>query len=214
MNFNEINDYIKQLYKKSKLTQEQYIMDTKLKDFAPVVDDDVAKMLQILIMMNRPLKILEIGTSIGFSTVMMAKVIKAYGGKIVTIEIDADVAKQAIENFEREGVNEQIEVKIGDARTVLSGLNDTFDIIFQDCGDKTLYLKLFDQYIRLLKSGGLLIAEDTLFPVFDFGSEFGDLTQMCEAIDAFNMKIANCSQFESTLLPIGDGLTVAIKRAN
>lgn len=214
MDFAKASAYIESLYEKRELSQKQYIEDTELKVFGPVVDDDVARMLQVLITMARPRKILEIGTSIGFSTVSMAKVIKHYGGTIVTIEMDAEVAKQAAKNFEREGVKDQIELRIGEARTVTSGMNEEFDLIFQDVGDKKLYGEMLEDYIRLLKPGGLLIAEDTLFPVFDFGSEYGDLTQTCEPLDVFNKKIADCPQFESTLLPIGDGMTVAVKRTS
>lgn len=212
MDFEKASAYIESLYEKRKLTQKQFTEDTELKEFGPVVDDDVARMLQVLITVTRPRKILEIGTSIGFSTVSMAKVIKHYGGVIVTVEMDEEVAKQAAKNFEREGVSEQIELRIGEARAITSGMNEEFDLIFQDVGDKKLYGEMLEDYIRLLKPGGLLIAEDTLFPVFDFGSEYGDLSQMCEALDAFNKKIADCPQFESTLLPIGDGLTVAVKK--
>ena len=190
MDFKKVSAYIESLYEKRKLTQQRYIEATALKDFGPVVDDDVARMLQVLITLVRPRKILEIGTSVGFSTVSMAKVIKQYGGKIVTIEINAKVARQAVMNFEREGVEAQIEVRIGDARTIISSINEEFDLIFQDVGDKKLYGEMLEDYIRVLKPGGVLLAEDTLFPVFDFGPEFGDLTQMCEALDTFNKK--NC----------------------
>lgn len=214
MNFEKTGAYIESLYEKSKLTQKQYTEATELKDFGPVVDDDVARMLQVLITLVKPQRILEIGTSVGFSTVSMANAVKTYGGKITTIEIDPEVARQAVKNFEREGVKEQIEVKIGEARTIVSGMNEEFDLIFQDVGDKKLYGEMLEDYIRVLKPGGLLLAEDTLFPVFDFDSAFGDLTQMCESLDTFNKKIAACSQFESTLLPIGDGLTIAVKRTS
>ncbi len=214
MNFEKAGTYIESLYEKSKLTQKQYTEATELKDFAPVIDDDVARMLQVLITLVKPQKILEIGTSVGFSTVSMANAVKAYGGKITTIEIDPEVARQAVKNFEREGVTEQIEVRIGEARTIVSGMNEEFDLIFQDVGDKKLYGEMLEDYLRVLKPGGLLLAEDTLFPVFDFDSALGDLTPMCESLDTFNKKIAACPQFESTLLPIGDGLTVAIKRTS
>ncbi|QJW48792.1 hypothetical protein HA075_26230 [bacterium BFN5] len=121
MEFEKVSAYIEGLYQKRELTQKQYTEDTELKDFGPVVDDDVARMLQVLITMVKPRRILEIGTSIGFSTVSMAKVIKPYGGTIVTIEMDVEVAKQAAEKFEREGVKEQIELRIGEARAITSG---------------------------------------------------------------------------------------------
>lgn len=210
MDFEKAGAYIEGLYAERKLTQKQYTAATALKAFAPVVDDDVARMLQVLITLARPQKILEIGTSVGFSTVSMAKAVKTYGGKITTIEFDAAVADQAVKNFEREQVADRIEVRIGDARKIIPALAAEYDLIFQDVGDKELYGEMLADYIRLLKPGGLLLAEDTLFPVMDFGSGSGHLAQMSKALDAFNKKLAACPHFESTLLPIGDGLTVAV----
>lgn len=88
----------------------QYTEATKLKDFGPVIDDDVARMLQVLITLVK--KKLEIGTSVGFSTVSMAKSVRNYGGQITTIEFDAKVAEQALQNFEREMVAEQIKIRM------------------------------------------------------------------------------------------------------
>lgn len=203
-------DYIESLYANKELTRRKYIRDTKIMHFGPVIDDDVARMLQVLILITKPKKILEIGTSIGFSTTSMAQAIKFHGGKIVTIEIDMEMAGQAVENFKREGVDEQIEVKIGDARTIISGVNDEFDLIFQDVGDKNLYADLLEDYVRLLNPGGILLAEDTLFPA-DIDSESGEWAQMCKSLDVFNKTIEDSPRFESALLPIGDGLTVAVK---
>jgi predicted O-methyltransferase YrrM len=211
VNYKKAYDYIEDLYAQSNLTKKQYSDDTELKNFAPVVDNDVARMLQVLIMMKRPQKILEIGTSIGFSTVIMAKSAKLYGGKIVTVEIDAEVAAQAVKNFERLELSEQIEVRVGDARTVMPDLNAEFDLIFQDVGNKYLYAEMLDDYVRLLKTGGVLLAEDTLYPA-DIDSESGNWAKMCVSLGDFNKKIAACPEFESTLLPIGDGLTVAVRR--
>ena len=212
MDYNRVNAYIEGLYQQRELTKKQFTTDTELKNFGQVIDDDVARMLQIIITIAKPQKILEIGTSIGFSTVSMANAIKHYDGKIVTIELDPNVAKHAIENFKREGVQDLIEVIVGEASAIVSNMDEEFDLIFQDVGDKRLYGTMIDDYIRLLKPGGLLIAEDTLFPVILTSSESGDSAKICESLDTFNEEIANYPLFESTLLPIGDGLTVAVKR--
>lgn len=210
MDFAKACAYIESLYKKRKLTQKQYIKATALKKFGPVIDDDVARMLQVLITLLRPEKILEIGTSVGFSTVSMAKAVQPYGGKITTIEFDAKVAEQAIENFAREKVIDQIEVIIGDASEMVPLLNEEYDLIFQDVGDKRLYAALLDDCVRLLKPGGVLLAEDTLLPVTLL--PVFKWAKMREALAAFNKKVAGCPLLESTLLPVGDGLTVAVKR--
>jgi predicted O-methyltransferase YrrM len=165
-------------------------------------------MLYLLTRLTNARRILEIGTSIGYSTVSMANAIKGYDGKILTIEYDQHVAQQAMKNFERAGVAQNIEVKIGDAREIVPQIREQFDLIFQDVGDKELYPLLFDDCVRLLKPRGLLLAEDTLFPVMELDSKG---THFVAPIQKFNEMVADNSFLESTVLPIGDGLTIAVK---
>ncbi len=211
MNLEEASGYINRLYEKRGINRKKYVESTQLEKFGSVIDEDVSRMLQVLIRLNRPQKVLEIGTSIGYSTVSMARVVKEYGGKITTIEYDEVTAEQAVKNFKREGVAENIEVKVGDAREILPQIESgEFDVIFQDVGDKSLYPHLFDDCIRILKPKGLLLAEDTLFPVMDrFKQDHKDLVK---SINKFNEMVAGNPNLESTLLSIGDGLTVAIKK--
>lgn len=178
-----------------------------MKNFIPIIDDDVARLLSIIIQLSHTKKILEIGTGIGYSTVSMAKIIKEYGGKIITIEFDKPSANQAMRNFEKAGVSDFIELKIGDAQELISKIKGKFDLIFQDA-DKRLYPKLFVDCLRLLKTGGILIAEDTLFPVIDLDSKWSHLIA---PINEFNHLVVNSPDLESTILPIGDGVTIAVK---
>lgn len=209
MDFNKVNLYINDLYKKStELTKREFINKTQLKDFVPVVDDDVARFLKLIIKITKPENILEIGTSIGYSTTSMAQIVKEYGGKITTIEYDEKVAVQAKLNFISAGVEDFIELKIGNAEKIIPNMEEKFDLIFQDV-DKRLYPLLFDDCLRILKTGGLLIAEDTLFPVLDLDERWHCLI---EPIEQFNELVVNCSKLDSTLLPIGDGLIVAVKK--
>lgn len=192
--------YVNSLYEKRRFNREKYIEATELKRFGTVVDEDVSRMLHILMRLTHAKRILEIGTSIGYSTLSMANGIKDYDGKIITIEYDQQVAQQAMKNFERAGLTENIEVKIGDALEIVPRLKEEFDLIFQDVGDKRLYPILFDHCVRLLKPGGLLLAEDSLHPTMEMSD-----------IKKFNEMVANCPSLESTILPIGDGLTLAVK---
>ncbi len=208
MDQTKINKYIENLYSdKEEINRKRFQDETELKDFIPVVDDDVARFLKLIIKMARPKRILEIGTSIGYSTTTMAHAVKEFGGKITTIEFDEKVAKQAKENFIRSGVSDIIEIKVGDAKEILPKLNVKYDLIFQDV-DKRLYPILFNDCLNLLNPGGMLIAEDTLFPVIDLDPKWHYLIP---AIEEFNRLVKDCDQMNSTILPIGDGVTIAIK---
>lgn len=209
MSFEKINSYIEQIYEqKTSLTKQEFINKTQLKDFIPVVDDDVARFLKLIIEITKPKRILEIGTSIGYSTTSMAQTVKEYGGRITTVEYDERVAKQASLNFINAGVEDVIELKIGDAKEIIPNLKEEFDLIFQDV-DKRLYPVLFNDCVRILKTGGLLIAEDTLFPVLELDEKWHNLI---EPIERFNQLVVNCPELNSTLLPIGDGVIVAVKK--
>lgn len=211
MNLEEASHYINKLYEKRGINRDKYIESTELKKFGSIIDEDVSRTLQVLFRITRPQKVLEIGTSIGYSTVSMASIVKEYGGKITTIEYDKNVAEQAIENFKRVGVAENIEVKVGDAQEIIPQLESSeFDAIFQDVGDKKLYPILLDDCLRILKQGGLLLAEDTLFPVMERFKQHHD--ELVVAINRFNEMVASEPNLESTVLSIGDGLTVAIKK--
>lgn len=138
----------------------------------------------------------------------MAQILKEYGGKITTIEYDEKVADQAKQNFVNAGVEEYIELKLGDAKKILPGIQEKYDLVFQDV-DKRLYSFLFNDCLRILKTGGILIAEDTLFPVLDLDVKWHELIK---PIEQFNELVVNCPELDSTLLPIGDGVIFAVKK--
>ena len=202
-----INEYITNLYAGQE-DRDQYIEKTELQEFIPVVDDDVARLLKLLLRLVHPTRVLEVGTSIGYSTTSMAQVVRAYGGKIFTVEFDKQVAEQARQNFERAGVSDCIELLIGDAQEIVPQLETGFDFIFLDV-DKRLYSKLLPNCVQLLRRGGVLAVEDTLFPVIDLAPKWHYLIA---PIDEFNRLVCANDELESTVLPIGDGVTVAVKK--
>ena len=138
----------------------------------------------------------------------MALVARRYGGSIFTVEFDSDVARQAQKNFKTAGVGDTVHVINGDATQVVPSFPDeSFDMIFQDV-DKRLYPTLLDECIRILKPGGILIGDDALFPVMNLDEKWSDqVSPMAE----FNQRVVSSPELDSTLLPIGDGMMLAIK---
>ena len=203
-------EYIESLYGgKQALGRREFIEKTNWKDFIPVVDDGVARFLRVILAVKKPDRILEIGTSIGYSAANMALAAREYGGRIITLECDPKAAAQARENFVRAGVDSVIEIREGDVREILPSLPDSsFDLVFQDA-DKRLYASLLPECVRVLKPGGVFLADDALFPAMDLEEKWRDLIRPMEE---FDRTAASSPELTSTLLPIGDGLFVAVKK--
>ncbi|QAT48308.1 O-methyltransferase [Caproiciproducens sp. NJN-50] len=203
-------EFIESLYRrKETLTKDEFVRLTEWKDFIPVVDDDVARFLRLVLAMKKPKRILEIGTSIGYSATNMALAAREYGGRIITLENDPKAAAQARENFRRAGVDSVAAVREGDALYLLPALGSgSFDLVFQDA-DKRLYSRLLPECIRVLAPGGIFLADDALFPAMDLDEKWQDLVAPMEK---FDRQVAASPELVSTLLPIGDGLICAVKK--
>ena len=208
MDLERVNSHINDLYNSSmQLTKETYAKKTNYVDFIPTIDTEVARFLTLIIELNDIRNILEIGTSIGYSTTIMGKAIKEKLGKVTTIEYDKKVAEKAKQNFIRENVDDVIDIVYGDARKILPTLSTGYDLIFQDA-EKTIYPDIYEDCIRLLKKDGIFIIDDTLFDIIDLDEKWNYLK---EPISRFNNILANDSRVKSTILPIGDGVSIAVK---
>jgi len=208
LDYDKAIDYIAEIYGDTdQPSMDGFAKKANYPKYDLTIEDDIARMFKVLLHIIRPKRILEIGTSIGFSTTILAKVAKEYGGKVITLDIDPDVAANARKNFEREGVSDVIEIMIGDAEEIISKFDDeSFDIVFQDSA-KELYLPMLEESLRVLRKGGIFLIDDTLFPVLTPEDKWdkGD-----KGIHNFNYALLKYN-VESTLLPIGEGCTVAVK---
>lgn len=131
------------------------------------ISENIGRFYNILLKATKATEILEIGTSVGYSTLWFAEaaISNTEKPKIITIENDENKIKRAQKNFENAGVNECIEICYGDALDILSKIKShgKFDFIFIDA-DKERYKQYFDSSLRLLKKGGLIGADNILFP--------------------------------------------------
>lgn len=168
-----------------------------------------ARAVHILLRATGARRVLEIGTLAGYSAVWIARALPA-DGKLVTLEIDPDRASVARTSVADAGVADQVEVRVGDALALLAAMDPhpPFDAVFLDA-DKERYVDYLEQAARLLRPGGLLMADNALWrgEVLD-PDGFGGLAV---DIHRFNERVAADAGFEATILPMGDGLMVAVR---
>ncbi len=166
------------------------------------------KFLEMMSKLIQPLRILEVGTMVGYSTICLAKGL-ATDGMLHTIELREDDAATAKNNFIKAGLSEQIKLHIGDAQQIIAQLNETWDLVFIDA-DKVSYIKYYELIKPRLRCGGLIIADNVLF--------HGDVLQHeikgknAKAIHAFNEMIAADNEVEKILVTQRDGLFLIRKK--
>ncbi len=179
----------------------------------PIIDQETARFLGVLLDLKKPKKILEVGCAIGFSSIFMTQFLSE-GGTIKTIDRFDVMIRQAKANFEKFGVDDKIELIEGDAVEVLESLDETFDVVFLDAG-KGQYINMYENCIRVLNSGGLFIIDD----IFQNGRIVADIEtiekrqrtihrRMNELIE----KINSDERLNSSLVPIADGVIIAVKK--
>lgn len=180
----------------------------------PIIQAEVAKLLGVILQIKKPKNILEIGTAIGFSACFMSKYLPK-DGRITTIERHDIMIEQAIKNIKRMGLESIIDLKQGEAAEILPNLNDKYDVIFMDAA-KAQYNIFLDEFIRLLPTGGILIADDVLQDGFIAKSRF-EIPRRQRTIHKrmrnFLWNISRSDIFESTIIPIGDGVAICYKIA-
>jgi predicted O-methyltransferase YrrM len=128
----------------------------------PIIGPVVGELLYILVRVTQARRILELGTATGYSAIYLARGCEPAAGKVITLERDEGMAGRARSNFEKAGIEERIEVRVGDALEEMNQMDKGLDLIFMDV-DKEDYLPVLDQCHKLLKSGGLLATDNVGF---------------------------------------------------
>lgn len=179
----------------------------------PIVEPETARFLSVMTEIKKPERILEIGCAIGYSSILMSEGL-AEGGKITTIEYNNDMVNTARENIKRAGLSETINVIEADAKDYLSYIDDdeVFDIIFLD-GPKAHYIYMLDECVRLLKKGGLLISDNVLYKgmIADDNHVIRRKITIVKRLRKYIDALMEHKQLKTSLLPLGDGVTVSVK---
>ncbi len=188
-----------------------------LEDYAqrtdvPIIRKEMQSLLKTLLMIHKPKQILEVGTAIGFSALLMAETLPE--SKITTIEKYEKRIPLAKENFIKYGKIDQITLLEGDAADFLKQLEGPYDFIFMDAA-KGQYIHFLPDILRLLPKGGVLVSDNVL--------QDGDIIQSRFAITRRNRTIHSRmrdylhelkqnAKLETVILPLGDGVTVSVKK--
>ncbi|MBQ3037767.1 MAG: O-methyltransferase [Clostridia bacterium] len=188
----------------------------ELEDYAkehgvPIVQPETAQLLEVLSAIKRPKRILEVGCAIGYSAILMAQYLDV-GGTVTTLEWDADTAQIARENIKKAGLEDTINVINNDAKEVIPTLSAEYDIIFLD-GPKAHYIYMLNDCIRLLKKGGLLIADNVLYKgmTADDNHVIRRKITIVKRLRRFISAQMQRNELKTVVLPLGDGVTVAVK---
>ena len=147
-----------------------------LDSFVPIIRKETQSFLKVMMLMNRPARVLEVGTAVGFSAILMSEYLPE-GSHITTIENYEKRIPIARNNFKRAGKEEQITLIEGDALEVMKTLEGPYDFIFMDAA-KGQYLHFLPEVLRLLKSGGLLVS-DNILQEGDL-IEIDDFSELCD----------------------------------
>lgn len=189
---------------------EKYSKETNV----PIIRPQMQSLLKFLLAWGRPMKILEVGTAIGFSALLMSEY-APQGCHITTIEKYEKRIPLAKENFRKANKEECITLIEGDAAEILAKLDDAYDFIFMDAA-KGQYIHFMPDIMRLLAPGGLLVSDNIL--------QEGDLIESKYAVTRRNRTIHNRmreylyalthhEELETVILPVADGVTLSVKKA-
>ncbi|HAX52931.1 O-methyltransferase [Muricomes intestini] len=188
---------------------EREALDTNV----PIIRKEMQSFLKVLLMIQKPMRILEVGTAVGFSALLMSEYAPE-GYKITTIEKYEKRIPVARENFRRAGRENQITLLEGDALEVLKGLTGSYDFIFMDAA-KGQYIHYMPEVLRLLKAGGTLVSDNVL--------QDGDIIESRFAVERRNRTIharmreylyelKHHEDLVTSILPLGDGVAVSTKK--
>ena len=167
------------------------------------------RLLKMLVSMIRPKNILEVGTFSGYSAICMAEGLDE-GGKVWTFEINDEMEDFTRPWIENSPVADKIDFRIGDANIEAPKLGVTFDLAFVD-GDKRTYVETYEMVLSILRPGGYIIADNTLWDghVTDPAYDHDHQTQ---GIRQFNDHVAADNRVEQVIVPLRDGLTLIRKK--
>lgn len=208
----DVDDYIARTFSPQDEALSSALEDSRRAGLPEIhISPAQGRLMQLLAEISGSRRVLEIGTLGGYSTIYLARALPE-NGSLVSLELDEEYARLARANIERAGLSEKVDVRVGDARALLSEMRETFDLVFIDA-DKEGYPAYLDHALRLSRSGSLILADNTIFggAVIE-GSEYADAEEEGVYLREFNDLVAADERLSATIIPLlrerVDGMTV------
>ncbi|MFQ9213470.1 MAG: O-methyltransferase [Eubacterium ventriosum] len=183
-------------------------------DGVPIIRKEMESFLRVMLTITKPKRILELGTAVGYSAILMSEAIEK-DASIITIENYEKRIVQARDNFKKADKEDVITMLEGDAMEIMPGLEgDSFDFVFMDAA-KAQYIYFLPEVMRLMKKGAVLITDNVL--------QEGDIIQskyvvrrrdrtIHKRMREYLEVVKNHPELETTIVPIGDGITISVKK--
>lgn len=179
----------------------------------PIVQKETGKFLEFMVSMKKPLRILELGTAIGYSSILMYEA-AGTNPDIVTIERDENMINLAKINLEKFNLQDKIKIKEGDCLEILEELDEPFDLIFMDAG-KGHYNHFLPHCLRLLKQDGIIVADNVLFRGMVATNELVKRRKITivKRMRTYLELVSNDEELITSVIPMGDGIAVTKRRS-
>lgn len=212
---NNINTEVIENYVKSVVPKRNELL-TRLEEYAhlnhvPIITSEVGQFLRTLVSYSKPKRILEVGTAIGYSGILLLQSDDSIE-KLTTLEIKEEMVNIARENFEKAGFTEKVEIKLGDAKEVIKTLDNSFDFIFIDAA-KGQYRYYFDEAMKLLSPKGIIVCDNVLYKGMVASETLVEKRKITivRNLKSFIDYVMNFDEINSTLIPIGDGILLSMR---
>ena len=189
------------------LEELEKIKKKALEEHIPIIMDDTLEVIKKILEEEKPTNILEIGTAVGYSAIQFARY--SEGACVDTIELNEERAKTAKENIKKVGLEEKINILIGNAVDILPTINKEYDIIFIDA-NKGKYPIFLEEGIRLVKNNGIILADNILYKGYVL-SDYNKHKQRTAVIHfrEYIAKAIEDERMKSQILEVGDGLAIS-----
>ncbi|WP_244833255.1 O-methyltransferase [Clostridium sp. BJN0001] len=209
--YDYMEQYIKSLIdeKEGKLKE---IEEDARENGVPIVKEETGKFLELITSMVKPMKILELGTAVGFSAILMYEAAKTKPS-IITIDRDKDMIEKANENIRKFNLQDKIKIEEGDCLEILKKLDDKFDLIFMDAG-KGHYNHFLPECLRLLSDDGVIVADNVLFRGMVASDELVKRRKITivKRMRTYLQMVNSDKNLITSVIPMGDGIAVTKRR--